>query len=202
MPLTTPEELRALYGAPMELSRKKVLPQLDAHCRAFIGISPFLVLSTSDGEGRVDASPRGDGPGFVKVLDARRLLVPDRRGNNRVDSLGNVMANPHVGLLFFVPGMNETLRVNGRAEIVTDPDTLAPLAEQGKIPKSALLVTVEEAFLHCAKALIRSRLWEPERHIERSSFPPFGHMLSDQIGGLDAEETERFVQQGIRDRMY
>ena len=201
MTLTSPEELRALYGEPLDLSRKKVLPKLDAHCRAFIGISPFLVLSTSDAEGRVDASPRGDEPGFVKVLDPHRLLMPDRRGNNRVDSLGNVVANPHVGLLFFVPGMNETLRVNGRAEIVTDPESLAPLAAKGKVPKSALLVTVEEAFLHCAKALIRSRLWEPERRIERSSFPPFGRMLSDQIGGLDPEETESYIQEGYRDRL-
>ena len=195
-------DLRAAYGEPIPRARDKVMSRLDCHCRNFIAISPFCVLSTAGADGRADASPRGDGPGFVAVRDENTLLLPDRPGNNRVDSMQNVMENPQVGLLFFVPGMNETLRVNGRARIVTDEETLGPLAVNGKLPRSALLIDVEEAFLHCAKALIRSKLWDPEIQIERKDFPAYGRMLADQMQNLDADETERSIQQGYRDRLY
>jgi PPOX class probable FMN-dependent enzyme len=183
--------LRELYGEPGEGAIKKQLPGLDRHCRAFIALSPFLVVASSGADGNCDASPRGDAPGFVAVLDDTTLLIPDRPGNRRVDTLGNVTGNPHVGLIFFVPGMNETLRVNGTVRITTDPALLEPLAVQGKVPRSGMLVAVEEAYLHCARALLRADLWNPEKHIDRASFPSLGRMIADQIHGVDAEEADR-----------
>ena len=200
--VTTTEGLRQLYGEPSALARDKTLDRLDKHCRAFIAASPFLVLGTASAEGPADVSPKGDAPGFVQVLDERALLIPDRRGNNRVDGLQNVLENPHVALIFLVPGMNETLRVNGRAEIVTDPARLEPLSAQGKPPTSALLVHVEEAFLHCGKALIRSRLWDPDTQIDRKAFPTLGKMIADQIEGVDVEEAESRVEESYRERLY
>jgi len=197
----TVSTLRNLYGEPSPRAARKVLSRLDKHCRAFIGLSPFLVIGTASADGRSDVSPRGDAPGFVAVLDDRTLLLPDRLGNNRVDTLSNVVENPNVGLLFFVPGMNETLRINGTASVVTDPGLLEPLAAGGKVPASGLLIRVDEAFLHCAKALIRSKLWEPESRIDRGSFPSMGRMLADQIG-LDVAETERLSEESIRTRLY
>jgi len=194
--------LRGVYGEPSELVMRKVLPALDKHCRAFIAASPFLAISSADAAGAADVSPRGDAPGFVAVLDERRLLIPDRPGNRRIDTLSNVAANPNVGLLFLVPGMNETLRVNGKAVVTFDSELLAPLAVQGKTPLSGLLVTVEEAFLHCAKALIRSRLWDPATQIDRKTFPTLGKMVADQIEGLDAEAAEARIQESYRDRLY
>jgi hypothetical protein len=202
MPITDPTNLRTLYGEPSERARKKQMASLDAHCRYFIAHSPLCVLSTAGRDGRADASPRGDHPGFVAVLDDRRLLLPDRPGNNRVDSLRNVVENPHAGLLFFVPGVNETLRINGRATIVTDTQQLAALSHQGKMPKSGLLIEIEEVFLHCGKALIRSKLWDPTRHVERKSFPTLGRMLADQIGGMDADETDRSLNEAYRKTLY
>jgi PPOX class probable FMN-dependent enzyme len=143
--ITDVATLRDFFGEPGALARHKQLSRLDAHCRHFIALSPFLVLATTDRAGRVDASPRGDPPGFVQVLDDRTLLLPDRPGNNRVDSFGNVLTNPGVGLIFFVPGIDETLRVNGRARLVTDADLLAGATAQGKAPRAGLTIAVEEA---------------------------------------------------------
>jgi PPOX class probable FMN-dependent enzyme len=196
------ESLHNLYGAPLDRALKKQLDHLDAHCRAFIALSPFLVIASSTPDGACDASPRGDAPGFVAVLDDRTLLIPDRRGNNRVDTLDNVVANPNVGLLFLVPGMQETLRVNGPACLTTDIALLEPLAVRGQIPRTGLLVTVAEAYLQCGKALIRSDLWNSDKQIDRSSFPSLGQILADQISGLDVAETECSVEQGYRDRLY
>ncbi len=145
-----------------------------------------------------EAPPRG----FVAVLDERTLLIPDRPGNNQVDSLQNIIQHPHVGLLFLVPGMNETLRVSGTAEIVTDAELLAPLSVGGKPPLSGLRVTVEEAFLHCGRALIRSRIWDPEAQIERSDFPTYGQVLADQIKGADAREIDASEDEANRERLY
>jgi len=202
MPIECKADLREFYGEPSERARRKQLPKLDAHCRSIIAHSPFLVLSSAGADGRSDASPRGDAPGFVAVLDDHSLLIPDRPGNNRVDSLSNIMENPHVGLLFLVPGMNEMLRVNGRARIVTDRERLEGLSAQGKAPRSGLLVEVEEAYLHCGKALIRANLWDPATHIDRSSLPSLGKMLADQIGGLDVEQTERALEENYRTKLY
>lgn len=194
--------LHELYGQPLERAVKKQLSYLDRHCRAFIALSPFLVIASSAPDGACDASPRGDAPGFVAVIDEHTLLIPDRKGNNRVDTLENVVRNGHVGLLFLVPGMDETLRINGAARVVTDEALLQPLAVRGQTPQTGLLVTVEDAYLQCGKALIRSDLWNPENHIERSTFPSMGQIMADQIAGLDAAETQCSVEEGYRTRLY
>jgi PPOX class probable FMN-dependent enzyme len=200
-PLTS-EGLRGLYGEPSHRARAKELTSLDAHARAFIALSPFLVIATANAQGQCDAAPRGDAPGFVAVLDSRRLLIPDRRGNNRIDSLGNITANPEVGLLFLVPGIQETLRVNGAAQITLDPMLLEPLAVDGKAPRSGLLVTVREIFFHCGKALIRSDLWNPARHVPRGEFPSFGRILADQIEGIDAAACDLSIQDAYKTQLY
>ncbi len=199
--IARPEDVRALYGEPSDLVRKKVLSRLDGHCQHFIRLSPFVVIASSDETG-ADATPRGDAPGFVAILDDRRLLIPDRRGNNRIDTLLNVTRNPQVGLLFLVPGINETLRVNGRSRIITDPALLEPLAAQGKVPTSGLEVAVEEAFFHCGKAMIRSRLWDPAARVERKSFPSLGRIVADQIAGVDAEAADQNLEESYRTRLY
>jgi PPOX class probable FMN-dependent enzyme len=196
------ERLHAIYGAPSERAVKKQLRRLDRHSRAFIAHSPFLVVASADASGRVDASPKGDVPGFVAVLDDTMLLIPDRLGNNRVDTLGNLVARPGIGLIFFVPGVNETLRVNGRARVATEPSLLEPLAVNGKVPKSGILVSIDEVFFHCGKALIRSDLWNPEKHVARGDFPSLGRILADQIGGIDPAEAERQTAASYRDRLY
>ena len=202
MNITEKDTLRGLYGEPTFRARMKQLAKLDQHCRHFIALSPFLVISSAAASGKADVSPRGDAPGFVAVPDDHTLLIPDRPGNNRVDTLNNVLENPHVGLLFLLPGVNETLRVNGTAELTADPALLAPLAVQGKVPKSGILVHVEEAFLHCAKAFIRSKLWDPATQIERSAFPSLGRILADQIEGVDVEEAERYTERVNRETLY
>lgn len=196
------EQLRSLVGEVHPLAERKVLDRLDRYCRDFIALSPFLVLATADAEGRADASPRGDGPGFVQVLDEKTLLIPDRRGNNRVDSYGNVLSASGVGLIFFVPGINETLRVNGQARMTTEPALLQPLAMQEKVPKLGLIVAVEEAFFHCGKALIRSKLWAPEAQVERESFPTLGRIVAEQTKAITVAEAEANMTEGYRTRLY
>jgi PPOX class probable FMN-dependent enzyme len=193
--------LRECYGQTSDLAARKTLDYVDKHARAFIGLCPLMIMATSDSSG-ADCSPRGDAPGFVQVADDKTLVIPDRRGNNRLDSLQNVAANPEIGLLFLVPGINETLRINGRAEIVIDAALLAKFAVQGKVPTSALLVRVREVFFHCGKALIRSDLWNPEKKIERKSFPSLGRILADQIAGVNADEGDRLVAEGYAKRLY
>jgi len=200
--IENPERLRELYGAPSERSLKKQLTKFDKHCRAFIARSPFLVIASSDPSGRCDASPKGDAPGFVQVLDDETLLIPDRLGNNRVDTIGNLLVRPGVGLIFFVPGINETLRVNGRARVTTDPAVLEPLAVNGKVPRSGILVAAEEIYFHCGKALIRSDLWNPKKHLRRSEFPSLGRILADQIDGISVEEAERQTVESYKTRLY
>ncbi|MYC37593.1 MAG: pyridoxamine 5'-phosphate oxidase family protein [Chloroflexi bacterium] len=202
MTISNGGELRETYRPPAPRAAQKVLDRLDEHCRNFIALSPFCVLSTSNADGQPDASPRGDPPGFVRVVDERTLLLPDRPGNNQVDSLQNVVENPGVGLLFFVPGMNETLRVKGRAEIVTNEGLLEPMAVGGRAPLSGLKVTVEEAFLHCGRALLRGRIWDPSARIERSSYPSYGQVLADQIAGADAGRIDAEEEEANRERLY
>ena len=197
-----PDELRAHMGSISVLAANKMLVRLDTHCRRFIELSPFLVLATSDADGRLDASPRGDPPGFVRVLDDATLLLPDRRGNNLVDSFRNLLTNPGVGMIFFVPGVEETLRVNGRAEITTDAALLAPSEMQGKAPTTGTLIHIQEAYFHCAKALKRARLWDPATRIERSAFPSLGRILADQQSRPDGEKLEADVETAYRERMY
>ena len=204
MAIDSVTKLRAVYRRPPRArSGLKVLDHLDVHCRSFIALSPLCVISSSRADGRADASPRGDLPGsLVHVVDDRTLLLPDRPGNRQLDTLTNLLERPYVGLLFFVPGMNETLRINGRAGIATDPELLARLAIRGKPPLSALRVTVEEAYLHCAKALIRARIWEPEARVERSRFPTYGQVLADQIEGADAAEIDADSAESARTDLY
>jgi len=200
--VTNQDDLRRHFGQVSPLAEKKVLTFLDHFCRDFIALSPFLVLASSDGQGRADASPRGDGPGFVAVLDDHTLLIPDRRGNNRVDTFGNILASPGVGLIFFVPGIDETLRVNGQAEICQDAALLEPLAVQRVVPVIGLKVRVQETYFHCGKALMRSRLWNPDARVERSVFPPLGRIIADQTAAIAADEAERIMEEGYRTRLY
>jgi PPOX class probable FMN-dependent enzyme len=200
--IADPAALRAHYGSVSRPAALKQLSRLDRHCRAFIARSPFLVMATADAEGRCDASPKGDAPGFVVVQDETTLLIPDRVGNNRVDSLQNLVANPQVGLLFFLPGYQETLRVNGRARISTDAAHLEATAHAGKPPKAVIVVTVEEAYMHCGKALIRSHLWDPARHIAKGDFPTLGRIIADQIREADVAGTERMIADNYRDELY
>ena len=182
MRITTHEQLRALYAQPTERARRKQLDVLDAHCKAFIALSPFVVLATSDGAGWVDATPRGGAAGFVVVQDERTLLLGDAPGNNRLDALQNLIENPQAGLLFMIPGVDETLRVNGRVELSTDPADLAACSDARRTPKLVLRITVQEAFLHCAKAFMRSRLWHADAQIERGRLPTMNQMIHDQLG--------------------
>lgn len=171
------ENLRKIYPEAKGIAAEKQLSALDQHCRNFIAHSPFLVLGT-DG----DVSPKGDDPGFVQVVDDNTIVIPDRKGNNRMDSLQNILDNPSVGLLFMIPGVDETLRVNGKAELTIDPDILEPFALNGRAPASAIVVRVEEAYLHCAKALKRSHLWSGEAQVAKGTIPPAGRMFADQLG--------------------
>ena len=196
-------EIRERYGEPTERAVKKQLPRLEKHSRAFIGLSPFLVIATAEPSGRCDASPKGDAPGFVHVLDDETLLIPDRLGNNRIDTISNLLASPGVGLIFFVPGLRETLRVNGRASITTDPALLEPCAVQGKLPRSGILVKAEEVYFHCGKALIRSDLWNPEKMLKHSDFPSLGRIIAEQIGdGRSIAESEKQTAESYRTRLY
>jgi hypothetical protein len=178
--IATPEQLRDLYALAGGLALRKSIGFLDRHARAFIALSPFLTLATQAPDGRADVSPRGDPPGFVKVLDAGRLLIPDRSGNNRLDSLSNILANPAVGLLFLIPGFEDTLRVNGRARLTRDPALLAGMEMQGKAPKCGIEVSVDEVFFHCAKAFKRARLWDAEAQVPRTALPGLGRMILEQ----------------------
>ncbi len=194
--------IREIYGEPAERAVKKQLPRLEKHSRAFIALSPFLVIATTDESGRCDASPKGDAPGFVAVLDDTTLLIPDRLGNNRVDTISNLLARPGVGLIFFVPGLSETLRVNGKARITTESALLEPTAVNGKVPRSGILISAEEVYFHCGKALIRSDLWNPAKQIAKSDFPSLGRIITEQIGEGSIEEAERYTAEGYRTRLY
>ncbi|MBM3599041.1 MAG: pyridoxamine 5'-phosphate oxidase family protein [Alphaproteobacteria bacterium] len=197
-------DLRGLYGEPSQLARLKQLDHLDPHCRHFIAHAPFLVIASVGAGGGVDASPRGDAPGFVTVEDERSLLIPDRLGNNRLDTMSNLLANPEVGLIFMIPGVDETLRVNGRAELVKDAALLARMEVQGKQPKSAIRVRVRETFLHCGKALKRARLWSDDYRVAKGTIPSLGRMIVEQTRpqGITVEEADRRVEEGYKTRMY
>ncbi|MEM7443649.1 MAG: pyridoxamine 5'-phosphate oxidase family protein [Pseudomonadota bacterium] len=191
--ITDEAELRDLHPQPMSRATGKVLPALDRHCRQILALSPFYLIATQGPNG-ADVSPKGDPPGSVGILDDTTLLLPERVGNNRFDGMVNILSNPEVGLLFLVPGMNETLRINGTARILKNDVFLADYAVNGRAPKIGILVTVREAFLHCGKAVMRSGLWDPEARIDRSSLPSYAQMLLDQVNGLTRAENERQTQ--------
>jgi uncharacterized protein len=196
--------LRGLYEPPMELALLKQLNQLDAHCRNFLSHSPFCVIgSTRAGRG-TDVSPRGDAPGFVRVLDDHTIAIPDRPGNNRLDTLSNIMADAEVGLLFLIPGIDETLRINGSARLSREPALLAAAAVNGRQPRLVILVTVREAFLHCGKALKRSRLWHADYRLDRKSFPSLGRMIVEQTKPpqLTVEQADSFIEDNYVTGLY
>jgi PPOX class probable FMN-dependent enzyme len=185
--IRTAASLEQVYDRPLDVVRRKQLSYLDRHCRKFIELSPLVFLSTSGRGGTCDVTPRGDPPGFVLVVDQHTLLLPDRKGNNRLDSLHNVLENPNVGLVFVIPGINEVLRVNGSAQIAGEPERLAPMAVRGRAPLSALLIKVHEAYLHCGRAFSRAHVWDPERFVSRSALPPLSEMLADHSRATDHE---------------
>ena len=180
--VTTMDQLTALYELPTEVSSAKEIDHVSEHYRAFIEAAPFFALATAGPEG-LDCSPRGDAPGFVRVADAKTLMVPDRRGNNRIDSLRNIMSDPRVALLFLIPGVGETIRVTGRAALSIDPDLMASFVVNGKPPCCVIVITVERVFYQCTKAIIRSKLWDPARHVDRKSLPTTGAILAAQTAG-------------------
>ncbi|MPS81918.1 MAG: pyridoxamine 5'-phosphate oxidase family protein [Achromobacter sp.] len=200
--VTDANALQALYGSPGEASLKKEVDHVHPHYRAFIEASPFAMLATCGPDG-LDASPRGDPAGFVVVEDEKTLLLPDRRGNNRVDSLLNVLADPRVALLFLVPGVGETLRVNGTARISVDPALLARFAVDDKLPRSVLIVDVQTVYFQCSRALLRSRLWDPATQMPRSALPSVGRILSDLTAGtFDGVTYDRDLPARVAGTLY
>jgi PPOX class probable FMN-dependent enzyme len=200
------EELRAIVQAPAPGARTllKERTTVDAHCRAFITQSPLLLIATADADGRCDVSPKGDAPGFVVVLDDHRLAIPDRPGNRRLDGMQNLLTNPHIGLIFLVPGREETLRINGRAWITRDPEILERSTVEGKTPLLSIGVEVEQCFFHCAKAFLRAHLWDHNRWPARDSLPSFACVLFDQIrpAGATVEDYERDIAETNVTRLY
>jgi uncharacterized protein len=194
MNITSVDALRSLYALPRERALLKQLCALDPHCRRFIALSPFLVLASAGSSGAMDASPRGGAPGFVKVCSDTVLLVPDAPGNNRLDSLENIVATGHVGLLFLIPGFDETLRVNGSAVVSVASSDIALCTDERRAPKAVIKVSVVQAYLHCAKAFMRSRLWSADAKLDRDLMPSAGQMISDQTGISVAPETREEMQ--------
>ncbi|HEX3378668.1 MAG TPA: pyridoxamine 5'-phosphate oxidase family protein [Paraburkholderia sp.] len=204
--LTTIEQLEALYAQPGERALRKEIPYVNDDYRAFIAAAPFVVLATSGPDG-LDCSPRGDAPGFVRVVDERTLALPDRPGNNRLDSLRNVIVDARLALLFVIPGVGETLRVNGRGRISNDPTLLDSFAVDGKLPRTVLLIDVDAVYFHCSKALVRSRLWDPAHHVERSQLPSAGEILQRIIAAnegepFDAAAYDRELPERVRATLY
>ena len=193
-------ELREVIGAPSEVVVSKLADHLNSLTRRFIEASPFLCIATSSPDGRCDVSPRGDPAGFVRILDDRTLLIPDRPGNRIADTLRNILSNPHVGLVFLIPGIGDSFRVNGRAAVIDDPELLAASAIDGRVPRLGILVEIEEAYTQCSKALIRSDLWNSEHHIDREQLPSSGEILrslrDDDFGAehYDAERAKRYAR--------
>ena len=200
--ITDVETLEKLYGAPSGAAVEKEIDYLHPHYQRLIAASPFFVFATGGPEG-MDASPRGDAPGFVVVADEKTLLIPDRRGNNRVDSLRNIIANPRVALLFLIPGIGETLRVNGRAEISTDAALLGRFSVEGKLPRSVLVIRVDTVFFQCARAIFRSKLWDPARYAERSHLPSLGTIVSDITHArFDGKEYDKGLYERLKAALY
>jgi len=194
--ITTLAELDAVYGEPVKAAQINEIDHISDHYRAFIEASPFVVLSTCGPEG-LDCSPRGDPKGFVRVVDRHTLMIPDRRGNNRVDSLRNIVRDPRVALLFLIPGSGTTLRVNGRAHLSVDPQLLASFTIEGKKPRTVMVMTIDELYFQCARAIVRSELWNPDKRVDPKTLPTPGEILASMsdntVGGekYDKEWPER-----------
>ena len=200
--VTSIEQLEALYDAPLPRSLIREIDYISEHYRAFIEQAPFVVVATSGPEG-LDCSPRGDPPGFVRVWDEKTVLIPDRRGNNRLDTLRNLVRDPRISLLFLIPGVGETLRINGHTDIVTDPALCASFTMQGKVPTSVLVITVERVYFQCQKALVRSRLWSAEAQIPRSALPSTGQILEARSqGDFDGAEYDCAYPEHMKKTIY
>lgn len=202
--IETEDELRSLIGEPSELVRKKVITKLDENCIEFISKSPFLVIATSDKFGGCDASPRGDTPGFVYVLNEKQLVIPERPGNKRMDTMKNILSNPKVGLLFFIPGLGETLRVNGKAVLLKDNELLEKMAVKGKKPLIAIGIEVEECFIHCAKAFKRSELWNPTIWPQAETLPSSAKIIFEhaKLENTSVESIQQRLEEGYEKRLY
>ncbi len=201
------EKLRERFEAVHPLAITKSRPALDKYSKQFIAMSPFLVISTADAQGKADLSPRGDPPGFVYIVDDNTILIPDRPGNNRLDTMSNIVANPNVGCLFFIPGFEDTLRLNGRARITDDPALLRHCTVNGKAPKVGILIAVEEVFMHCAKALKRSKLWHDDYRQDRAQMPSIARIILDQtceapVAEKEAAEIDESVERDYKTGLY
>lgn len=203
-PITDRDTLRSLYGEPIPVAVAIMKPALDAHHRRFIEHAPFLCIATADEHGQPALSPKGDAPGFVTILDDHTLLIPDRPGNRKLKGLQNLCANVKVALLFMVPGLSETLRIEGEARIALDDDLLESGKVRGKRPPSALVVTVRQVYFHCGKAMVRSNLWDPETRVPAKSFPSFGQILADQApqAKLDKTKADALVEHVYKEELY
>ena len=201
MKIETLEQLRTLYATPKERAVKKQLAALDRHCKHYITLSPFVVLSSMGGDKVLDASPRGGAPGFVKVIDDNTLLIPDSPGNNRLDTLENIIHTGRLGLLFLIPGVDETLRVNGVAELSVTPADIAQCTTEVRAPKLVIRVSVQQAYLHCAKAFMRSKLWDSMSQIERSQLPTMVDMINEQAAIEGVFETHDEIMQRYRNEL-
>lgn len=199
--LKSVEELRKIYGEPHQRSVAKEIHHLNEPYQAFVKAAPFAILA-SCGPNGTDCSPKGDAPGFVRIIDEKTLAIPDRPGNNRIDSFENIVADPRVSLLFIVPGVSETLRVNGRAEISNDPDLLASFAVNGKAPRTVVIVKVESAYFHCSRAIVRSQLWDPSRFVPRGTLPTPGEMISAICEDFDGAGYDRALPERVKNTLY
>ena len=200
--LTTVAELEAIYGPANPRSITKEIPFLNEDYRAFVEAAPLIILATAGEEG-LDCSPKGDAPGFVRIIDERTLAIPDRPGNNRIDNLRNIVVDPRVSLLFVIPGVEETLRVNGHGAISNEPDLLASFSVGGKLPRTVILVTIGSVYFHCSKALVRSSLWNPAKFVERSRLPSAGKMLQRlSAGAIDGAVYDQEAPAHTRETLY
>lgn len=198
--VTDETTLRGLFPATHDLAVQKVLDHIDPHARNYIERSPFVCIGTQNAEGKADVSPRGDPAGFIEILDDRTLAIPDRPGNNRLDTLSNIVSNPSVALLFIVPGFDDTMRINGQASITTDPAVLERMRVQDRLPKVAIIVKIDTVFIHCAKAFWRSKLWDPTQHQDRSEVPSLIRIVMDQTAAPAADEkTQRQLDEGLEE---
>lgn len=200
--IKTVEELVAHYGEPQGHLAVKEKPELSAHCIRFLELSPFCVLSTSAaGDGPADCSPRGDAPGFVHVIDSTTIAIPDRPGNRRTDTFHNIMGNPEIAVMFMVPGLNEVLRLNGRARLTTDPALLEQMVANGKLPRAALVIDIRYVYFHCGKAVIRSDLWNPDNKVQKRDFPTLGRINADWYG-VNADEIDARLSNDYKNNLY
>ena len=201
--ITDQQELREHFGEPLHIAVAVEKPQLDKHHRRFIEHSPFICIASAGADGQPAVSPKGDAPGFVKILDDKTLLIPDRPGNNKVEGFGNIVENPKVSLIFFIPGVMETLRVHGEGQIVLEKELLKLGKVGSKSPATATLINVTKAYMHCGKALLRSKLWDHDQYIAKGMIPPFGQVIKEQANvPMSQEEVQGVVDQEYKDNLY